>query len=140
MLKGFDEIVSRTLSPRWVGLPAREDTTMKRGLLTITLAIVLSGVLISPAYAGDEFEKGFKLELGAIAARSAVGIGVGVVRGILGGGVVHATPAPVAPVYVAPPVVYAPPPPPVIIERRVYYRPYYAPPPPPRVYYHRYYY
>jgi hypothetical protein len=109
-------------------------------LALVTLALVLIGVLASPALAKDDFEHGFRLELGAIAARSAVGLGVGVVNGILGGGVdyngMYARPVPVYPryrervVYVAPP----PPPPPVYyrVETR-YYGPYYSPPPPPVV-------
>jgi hypothetical protein len=111
---------------------------MKRLVLVVALALVASGAMVGPAQAKDEFEDGFKTELGAIAARSAVGLGVGVVSGILHGGVAYdgyyAHPAPVYRPYYRERVVYvAPPPPPPVyyrVEKR-HYRPYCPPPPPP---------
>ena len=103
-----------------------------RKLALIALAVVLAGMLASPALAKDEFEDGLKMELGAITARSAVGLGIGVVNGIFGGGIAYngfyAAPAPIyreRVVYVPPPVRYrvvkhyhyAPPPPPVVVHR-----------------------
>ena len=60
---------------------------MRRGVMTLILAFLLSAALVSAADAKDEFEDGFKTELGAIAARSAVGLGVGVFNGVFGHGV-----------------------------------------------------
>lgn len=115
---------------------------MKTRMMTVILAVALSAALTSTAYAGDEFEKGFKWELGAITARSAVGLGVGVVNGVFGGGVayngyyVRPTPVRYYPQpYYSKTVVYAPPPV-YRVERRVYYQ---APPPPVRTYEYRYY-
>ena len=109
---------------------------MRKGLMSLVLAFVLSAALVSAAQAKDEFEDGFKYELGAIAARSAVGLGVGVVRGVLGHGVHYdGYYGPPAVSYYGPPrpyyrerVVYAPYP---RYYRRVEYRPYY---PGPRYY------
>ena len=56
-------------------------------LVTLTLALALVLGLTSNTEAGDEFERGFKMELGAISARAAVGFGIGLV-----GGMVHGAP------------------------------------------------
>lgn len=118
---------------------------MKKGLLTLVLTLVLSAGLASSAYAKDEFEDGFKYELGAIAARSAVGLGVGVVQGVFGGGVYYdgyyARPAPIYYDYPRPyyreRIIYRSyPPPRYRVEHRVYH---YGPRryiPPPRVHRH----
>jgi hypothetical protein len=119
---------------------------MRKLLAAMTVGLVLSAMLATNAYAGDEFEKGFKWELGAITARSAVGLGVGVVNVGFGGPVrydghyVKVVPARHVhprPVY-RETVVYTPYPPPVYhVERIVYV----APPPPPRpVYTYEYHY
>jgi len=60
---------------------------MRKGLMTLMLAFLLSASFVSASDAKDEFEDGFKAELGAIAARSAVGLGVGVFNGVFGHGV-----------------------------------------------------
>lgn len=61
----------------------RKERLMRR--TTFALASIASlGLLFatpSPARAGDDFEKGFKRELGAISARAVVGIGVGALNG-----------------------------------------------------------
>jgi len=62
---------------------------MRKGLMALVLAFAISVALASSAYAGDEFEDGFKYELGAIAARSAVGLGVGVFNGLFAPGVYY---------------------------------------------------
>ncbi len=125
---------------------------MRKGLLVLVLTLVLSAAMVSSAYAKDEFERGFKYELGAIAARSAVGLGVGVVQGVFGGGAYYdgyyARPAPIyydyPPPYYRERIIYRPyPPPRYYVERRVYRcGPCYGPP--PRVHrhyeYHRHYY
>jgi hypothetical protein len=115
---------------------------MKKVILVVALAVLMTGAFAGTAPAKDDFEHGFKLELGAIAARSVVGLGVGVVNGVFGGGVayngLYATPAPIyRPVYRERVVYVAPPPPPAYyrVETR-YYDPYYAPPPPPPVVHH----
>ena len=59
---------------------------MRNGILTVMLALALSVAMVSTANAGDEFEDGFKTELGAISARAAVGLGVGLVGRIVHGG------------------------------------------------------
>jgi hypothetical protein len=116
-----------------------EEQEMRKGLLTLVLMLVLSAAMVSSAYAKNEFESGFKYELGAIAARSAVGLGVGVVQGVLGGGVYYdgyyARPAPIyydhPRPYYRERVVYRPyPPPRYRVEHRVYHHgPRYVPPP-----------
>lgn len=119
---------------------------MKKLIPIVALAVLFTGAFAGNAVAKDEFEDGFKLELGAIAARSAVGLGVGVVNGIFGGGVayngVYAAPAPIyRPVYRERVVYVAPPPPPPPVYYRTetrYYGPYYAPPPPPVGRHHNY--
>ncbi|RJP23543.1 MAG: hypothetical protein C4520_06205 [Candidatus Abyssobacteria bacterium SURF_5] len=112
---------------------------MKKLILVVTLALLMIGMTTASAPAKDEFESGFKTELGAIAARSAVGVGVGVFNGIFGGGVayngVYATPVPVYRPYYQERIVYAPPPPPPPVYYRVerrHYVPYGPPGPPPR--------
>ncbi|UCD57790.1 MAG: hypothetical protein JSV16_01385 [Candidatus Hydrogenedentota bacterium] len=112
---------------------------MRNGLLTLMLTVALCAAMVPAAYAKDEFEKGFKSELGAIAARSAVGFGVGLFNGVFGGGVCHdgyyGTPAGFRQGYTRPyyreRVVYKPYPMPYYrAEHREYYpRPYYVPPP-----------
>ena len=58
-----------------------------RKILTISaIAVVLVAMSWSGAFAGNEFEDGFKTEMGAIAARATVGFGVGLVRGVVYGG------------------------------------------------------
>lgn len=54
---------------------------MKKLLLIPALVLTLVALTAPRAHAGDEFEDGFKYELGAIAARTAVGLGFGIVRG-----------------------------------------------------------
>lgn len=112
---------------------------MRTGLIAVAIAVVLSAAMVTSAFAKDEFEKGFKTELGAIAARSAVGLGVTAFNGIFGPGIQYnGFYGKVAPRHRQPhhtqTVVYAPPPPPVYVEQRVYYYP--APPPPPPVHVH----
>lgn len=120
---------------------------MKNVALVVILALVITAAGMGSAYAKDDFERGFRTELGAIAARSAVGVGVGIVNGVFGGGIAYngyyARPVPVYRPYYrvyAPPPPPPPPPPPVYyrVETR-YYGPYYAPPPPrpPVVYRYR---
>ncbi|MBI5116000.1 hypothetical protein HZA56_05960 [Candidatus Poribacteria bacterium] len=112
---------------------------MRKSFVTVALVLTLTAGMASSAYAKDEFENGFKTELGAIAARSAVGLGVGLVRGAFGGPVYYngyyARP------YYRPVVVYTPPPPPppVYVVTRTYYYPapvYVAPPPPVHHHHH----
>ena len=74
---------------------------MRKGFLALTVALAVVAVASSSAFAKDEFEKGFKYELGAIAAQSAVGLGVGLVGDIIHGGVYYG-PAVSPPVYVTP--------------------------------------
>lgn len=117
---------------------------MRASLIAVALAVVLSAAMVSTAHAKDEFEKGFKTELGAIAARSAVGLGVSVVNGVFGPGIQYnGFYGKVAPRHRHPhytqTVVYAPPPPPYYVEQRVYYY-YPAPPPPPQTHYEYHYY
>lgn len=61
---------------------------MRRMTPALALLIGLAVLLASPqaAFAGkDEFENGFKRELGAIGARSVVGVGVGLFNVAVGG-------------------------------------------------------
>jgi hypothetical protein len=104
------------------------------GGLGITALWLLLGA--SPASAGDEFEDGFKDELGRIAAHEAVGAGRQILATILLGApprvVAAPAPYPVAP----PPVAYYPPPPPPMYDRVVYHRhDHYYHPPVAQVYY-----
>ena len=105
---------------------------MRKGWISLILAFVLSAALVSAAHAKDEFEDGFKTELGAIAARSAVGLGVGIVHGVFGHGAhydgYYGPPTAVRyapPTYYRKRVVYAPYP---RVYRHVEYRTYYSPP------------
>ena len=75
-------------------------------LIAVVLAIAISVALISNAEAGNEFERGFRTELGAISARAAVGLGIGLVGGIVTSG-----------------PYYAPPCEPIYVEPRIYVRP-----------------
>ena len=59
---------------------------MKRLLLVCAVAAVMIAMAAPQAYAKDEFEDGFKHEMGAIAARATVGLGLGVVHGVAHGG------------------------------------------------------
>lgn len=97
---------------------------MKYRILTVMLALALSAAMVSNANAGDEFEDGFKTELGAISARAAVGLGAGLIGGIFHGGPVYASP---------PPVYYRPYRPAPYVVRPVYVAPY------PRWRHHRHY-
>jgi len=54
---------------------------MKKLLLIPAIVLTLVAMTAPRAHAGDEFEDGFKYELGAIAARTAVGLGFGIIRG-----------------------------------------------------------
>ena len=58
---------------------------MRKALLIPAVAMALIAMMWSPAHASNEFEDGFKTEMGAIAARAAVGLGVGVVHGAVHG-------------------------------------------------------
>ena len=58
---------------------------MRKVFPNIGVAVVLVAFLASTAHAKDEFENGFKSELGAMAARSAVGLGLGVINEIVAG-------------------------------------------------------
>lgn len=80
---------------------------MKKVITTLVLTILVSALVTTTVHAKNEFEDGFKYEMGAIAARSAVGLGIGLVTGVI-----HAEPY------------YAPPPPPRPIFVEPYYRPY----------------
>jgi hypothetical protein len=110
-----------------------EVSRMRKSFVTVALVLALAAGMASSAYAKDEFENGFKTELGAIAARSAVGLGVGLVRGAFGGPYYNGY---YARPYYRPVVIYTPPPPPppVYVETRTYYyypAPVYVAPPPP---------
>lgn len=99
-------------------------------------AAALSFAAPGDARAGDEFEDGFKDELGRIAAHEAVGAGRQILATILLGApprvVAAPAPYPVAP----PPVAYYPPPPPPAYDRVVYHRhDHYYHPPVAHVYY-----
>ncbi|GAB4349780.1 MAG: hypothetical protein Kow0099_33020 [Candidatus Abyssubacteria bacterium] len=122
---------------------------MRKLLAAVTVSLVFCAVLTTSAYAGDEFEKGFKWELGAITARSAVGLGVGVINVGLGGPVRYdghyVKVIPVRRVHPRPvyreTIVYTPCPPPVHhVERVVYVTPPPPPPPPRPVYTYEYHY
>ncbi len=58
---------------------------MRKGLLALIVAFAIVAIPGSAAHAGDEFEHGFKFELGAIAAHAVVGAGVGLVTGVTHG-------------------------------------------------------
>lgn len=88
---------------------------MRNRILTVMLALALSALMVSNASAGDEFEDGFKTELGAISARAAVGLGAGLIGGIFHGGPYYAPP---------PPVYYRPYRPAPYVVRPVYVAPY----------------
>ena len=64
-----------------------------QGSLTIAGAAALGAVIAvgmpESASAGDDFERGFKRELGAIAAHEAVGIGRHILGGVITGGYGH---------------------------------------------------
>jgi hypothetical protein len=83
----------------------KEEPEM-RTLIAAVLAVMLTVSLVSTAEAGDEFERGFRTELGAISARAAVGLGIGLV-----GGIVHSGPH------------YAPYPEPIYVKRTIYVKP-----------------
>ena len=58
---------------------------MRRILTISAIAVALVAVSWSGAFADHDFENGFKTEMGAIAARATVGLGVGLVRGVVHG-------------------------------------------------------
>ncbi len=62
---------------------------MSRYLVISAIAVAMVAMTWSGAQAGDEFEDGFKYEMGAIAARATVGFGVGLVRGVVHAGHHH---------------------------------------------------
>lgn len=66
--------------------PKKEDGKMRKILTISAIAVALVAVSWSSAFAGHDFESGFKTEMGAIAARATVGFGVGLVRGVVHGG------------------------------------------------------
>jgi hypothetical protein len=70
----------------------------------ILLALLLVPVLLAagPSRAGDEFEDGFKDELGRVAAHEAVAVGRGILAQILLGPPAYAAPVYAAPVYPRP--------------------------------------
>jgi len=88
---------------------------MRNRILIVMLALALSAAMVSNANARNEFEDGFKTELGAISARAAVGLGVGLIGGIVHGGPHYAPP---------PPVYYRPYRPAAYVVRPVYVAPY----------------
>ena len=57
-----------------------------RTVLIALLAIAIAVSAVTTAEAKDEFEKGFKTELGAISARAAVGVGFGIAREVFTAG------------------------------------------------------
>ena len=59
---------------------------MGKVLLILAVAVAVVMATGPAAHAGDDFEYGFKTELGAITARAAVGLGVGLVTGVVHGG------------------------------------------------------
>lgn len=58
---------------------------MRKGLLITTIAMVAVIMAWTPAQAGDQFENGFKFQMGAIAARATIGLGAGIVHGVTHG-------------------------------------------------------
>jgi hypothetical protein len=109
-----------------------------KALAIVAIAVFLVAWMAPAASARNEFENGFKTELGAIAARSAVGLGVGVFNGIVAG------PGAYYDGYYATPHVYRYDayrpyyyPQRVVIIERPYHRPYYRHygHVPPRAYY-----
>jgi hypothetical protein len=75
----------------------------------ILLSLALATLLLAPgaSRADDEFEDGFKDELGRVAAHGAVAVGRGILAQILLGPPAYAAPVYPAPVYVQPYPVYA---------------------------------
>ncbi len=69
-----------------IGEKARKEDHEMKPLIALMVAVTLAFGLVPNAEAKDEFERGFKMELGAISARAAVGFGVGLVEGIVHGG------------------------------------------------------
>ena len=55
---------------------------MRKGLLITTIAMVAVIMAWTPAQAGDQFENGFKFQMGAIAARATIGLGAGIVHDV----------------------------------------------------------
>jgi len=97
-----------------------EEGKMKKILVIPAIAVAVIAMSASGAFAHDHhFENGFKTELGAIAARATVGLGVGLVRGVVYPG--HHCGPNCGHVY------YAPPPPPPRFTRTVVYQPYPVP-------------
>jgi hypothetical protein len=81
---------------------------------TVLIALLAIAIVVSvatTAEARNEFENGFKTELGAISARAAVGLGFGIAREVFAGGPYYEPYCQPAP----PPVVRT-----VYVERRVY--------------------
>jgi len=90
---------------------------MRKMIGTLVLTVMVSALMVSTAHARNEFEDGFKYEMGAIAARSAIGLGVGLLTGVIHAEPYYAPPA--RPVYVEP--YYRPYRRPIYVERRVYH-------------------
>ncbi len=62
---------------------------MRKGLAIFIAAFAILAIMGTSAQAGDEFEHGFKTELGAITARATVGLGAGLVSSVFHGGHGH---------------------------------------------------
>ncbi len=62
---------------------------MRKGLPIFIVAFAILAIMGTSAQAGNEFEHGFKTELGAITARATVGLGAGLVSNVFHGGHGH---------------------------------------------------
>lgn len=58
---------------------------MRKFVLVPTIAVLVVAMSWSQAFAGDHFEAGFQYEMGAIAARATVGLGLGLIHGAFHG-------------------------------------------------------
>lgn len=65
--------------------PGRGVRWVLRGTGALAIAALFSVALPHTAAAGDDFERGFKRELGAIAAHEAVGLGRHILSGVIAG-------------------------------------------------------